>query len=338
MPAGNIADISIALQAAKGTPSAAGQHRSYLMGGGIDPTREVNDVEETSSSRLRSTAFVGQVSVEGEPQIAARPNILGLLLHGAMGAKAVSGASDPYTHTFTLANSQPYLTIWRMLGGALFERFVDCKIASLTFESEAGGVLAVTAGIVGLSSASKTTAETSVAAEVTEPFLHMDGKGQFVFEGAALSRISSMSIEIGTNVEASFGDAIVADAAEEGMHEITVTTEQTISDFAAWNRFHYGSASPADNAAPTPTVIELGAPGLSIKYSKRQANGTDATPERSLTFTATRVQIAEISGQEPNTDGSPITRTVTYKVYQPSGGGSGLTAVLKNGVASYPAN
>lgn len=337
MVAGNIADLSFSLQAVKGTPAATGQHRTYLTGGGVGPTREINDVEETSSSRLRSTSFVGQVAVEGEPVMAVRPAMIGLLLYAAMGAKAVTGASDPYTHTFTLANTQPYLTVFRMLGALLFERLSDVKLSSLAFESNSAGILQVTASLIGLSPAYKTTAEVTVQPETTEPFLHMDARSQMSFEGAAVSRIRRNRLVISTGAEAQYGDSIVGDDVSEGMHEITLETEQVISDFALWNRLHYGSATPADNAAPTPTVIELGAPGLDIKYTKRNSTGAAATPERSLQFTATRVQVSEIEPIESNTDGTPLARTVTYKVYQPSAGGSGLTAVLKNAVTAYTA-
>ena len=335
MPAGNIADIGVALQSAKGVASASAQHRVYLTGGGVAPDRTVADVEETSGTRLRAQSFVSQVAVGGEPSFAVRPASIGLFLYAAMGAKAVTGAADPYTHTFTLALTQPWLTVWRMLGGTLFERFVDCKLSSLNFESGAGGILTATAGIVGLTPSSQTSGE-AIAVEGVEPFTHMDGKGQFVFEGVTLSRVSAMRVNIGTGVEADYGDGITADGAEEGMIEAIIETEQTISDFALWNRFHYGTAVPADNAPPIPTVIELGAPGLSIKYTKRQASGAAATPERSLEFTATKVQIAAIEGQESNTDGSPLTRTVRYRIVEPASG-SGLTAVLKNGQATYPA-
>lgn len=337
MVAGNIADLSFALQAAKGTAASAGQHRTYLTGGGFGPLREINDVEETSASRLRSTAFVGQVSVEGEPVMAVRPKMIGLLLYAAMGAKAVSGASDPYTHTFTLANTQPWMTVFRMLGGMLFERFTDVKVASLVFESGSGGILQVTATLLGLTPQSKTTAEVTVQPETSEPFLHMDARSQLSFEGTPASRISQNRITIATGAEAQYGDSIIGDDVSEGMHEITIETEQFVSDFALWNRYHYGSASPADNAPATPTVIELGGGGLDIKYTKRQASGAAATPERSLQFTASRVQISEMAAIEPNTDGSPLARNVTYKVYQPAAGGSGLTAVLKNDQATYPA-
>lgn len=337
MVAGNIADLSFSLQAAKGTPAATGQQRTYLTGGGVAPAREINDVEETSSSRLRSTSYVGQVSVAGEPVMAVRPKMIGLLLHAAMGAKAVTGAADPWTHTFTLANTQPWMTVFRMLGGLLFERFTDVKVSSLAFESTSGGILQVTASLLGISPAYKTAAEVTVQPETTEPFLHMDARSQFMFEGSAISQIARSRLVIGTGAEAQYGDAITAGDVSEGMHDITLETEQVLTDFALWNRVHYGSASPADNAVATPTVIELGAPGIDIKYTKRGPTGVAATPERSLQFTATRVQIAELPPVESNPDGSPLRRSVTYKIYQPSGATSGLTAVLKNDQATYPA-
>jgi len=338
MVAGNIADLGFAIQTAKGTPSASGIERSFLMGGGVDPNETINDVEESSSTRLRSISYKARAEIGGSPQMAVRPNMIGLLLYAAMGAKSVSGASDPWTHTFTLAPTQPYISIFRMLGGVLFERFSDCKIGALNFESTASGILTVTAEIVGAIGAFKTTQDVVVAAEATEPFLHTDVKGQIVFEGSAISRVSAMRINLGTGVQGTQGDALTSDAVEEGMQEIVVETEQIITDWALWNRFHYGSATPADNAAITPTVVTLGAPGISIIYSKRQANGTDATPARSLTFTATSVQVAAIEPTEANADGSPLQRTVRYKIYQPSGGASGLTAVLKNGRSTYTAN
>lgn len=336
MVAGNIADLSFSLQAVKGTPAATGQHRTYLTGGGVNPDREINDVEETSSSRLRSTAFVSQVSVGGEPVMAVRPNMIGLLLYAAMGGKAVTGAGDPWTHTFTLANTQPWLTIFRMLGGISFERYADCKISSLNFESSSGGILQVTAAIAGLLPAFKTAAEVTVSPETTEPFLHMDARSQLLFESAHVSRISRVAVSIGTGVETVYGDQVAGDDVSEGMHDITIETDQTIADMALWNRLHYGSASPADNAAPTGGVIELGATGIDLKWTKRTAAGAAASPERSLNFTATRVQVAGIDPTEPNTDGSPLTRTVRYKVYQP-GSGSGLTAIVKNGTTTYTA-
>jgi hypothetical protein len=333
MVAGNIADLGFAIQATKGTPAASSSERSYLMGGGLQPARAVADIEETSSGRLRNSAFVQSVAVEGDPQMAVRPNMIGLLLYAAMGAKAVTGASDPYTHTLTLAATQPYMTIWRSLGAALFERFTDCKITNLTIEAGAGGVLTVTAGITGLSPAFQTAAEATATAETTEPFLHTDGKGQFLVETVAIASISRVSLSIGTGSAITYGDSITGDQVAEQMQAITLEVDQTISNFAEWNRFHYGTTTPTNNTPAIPGIIELAGTGIDFKWSKRTTAGVDATPARSLQITATRVQIAGITGQDTNTSGAPLTRTVQYRIYQPASG-SGLTAIVKNARAT----
>jgi hypothetical protein len=338
MVAGNVADLGFGIQAAKGTAATASINRSYLMGGGMAPARAAADIEESSSGRLRNSAYIQSVAVEGDPQMAMRPNIVGLLLYAAMGAKAVTGAGDPWTHTFTLFPTQPYVTIWRMLGAALFERFTDCKATSLAIESTATGLVTVTVGFAGITPQFQTAAEVAVPAEVTEPFLHRDGKGQFLVETVPVSALSRVALSIETGAEGVYGDGVAADQIVEQMIGITLETEQTITNFAEWNRFHYGSATPANNAPPTPGIIELAGSGLDFKWSKRDLAGAVATPERSLQLTATRVQIAGVSGQDVNASGAPLTRQVTYKIYQPSGAVSGLTAVLKNSQATYPAS
>lgn len=335
MVAGNIADLSLAIQATKGTAAATAAHRVYLAGGGFGPMREAADLEETTSSRLRNSAFISGFRAEGTPEFYVRPKMAGILLYGAMGAKAVSGAADPWTHTFTLASTQPYLTVWRTLGG-LYERFIDVKIAELNFSSASQNALRVSARLLGMTSQFKSAAETAATPETVDAFLHADGAGQFLVEAAAVSSISNIRVNIATGITLAYGDDVDADSANEGLQVITIETEQVISDYALWNRYHYGSTTPADNASPIRDVVELAASGVDFTWSKRTAAGAPVAPARSLQFTATRLQIAGISGMDANTSGEPLRRTVTYRVYQPASG-SGLTAVLKNGQSSYAA-
>lgn len=342
MPAGNIADISMAVQTAKGTPAtpgAATMSRVYLAGGGLMAVKETADLEETGGIRLRSGNYVTGVRASGTPEFFARPDMLGWLLWGVFGTKATTGSSDPWTHTFTLTATQPYMTFWRMLGAALFERFADCKIASLTLHSEAGQPLRVTAEVVGLGPASQTTAQTTATVETVAPFMHADAKSALTFEGSPVALIDNVTLTIAANVTTQQGDDVVPAQASEGMYDISLAVEQTLVDFALYNRMIYGTATPASNAVPSPNVIELtGAAIVDLKYSKRDSAGAVATPERSLELKADRLAIAEVTGIESNTNGDPLRQAVTYKVYQPSGGGSGLTGVLKNSKTAYAAS
>lgn len=343
MPASNIADLSMAVQTAKGTAAAGTpattMSRVYLAGGGLAAMKDTADLEETSSGRLRSANYVSQVRAGGSPEFFVRPEMIGWLLWAAMGAKATTGASDPYTHTFTLALTQPYMTWWRMLGGALFEKFMDVKVASLAFHSEAGGPLRVTAELLGLTPAFQTTAMTVATVETVDTFMHADAKALLMFEGAAVASIGTIDLTITNNVQISQGPDVVGFQVVEGQQDITLAVQQVITDFASYNRMIYGSNTPANNATPSPNVIELASSAvIDIGYAKRDAAGAVRTPERSLHFTADRLAIANVEGIEADPGGDPISQTVTYKVYQPSGGTSGLTAILKNGKSTYAAS
>jgi len=330
---GNTADIAFAIQAAKGTPATASSQRLYLMGGGVAAEKTAADIEETSSGRLRNSSFVQLIRAAGTPSFVVRPASIPLLLYGVMGAKAVTGAGDPFTHTITLAQTQPWLTVWRMLSSGLFERFTDCKIASLTLRSAAGGLLVAETSIVGLSPASKTTAEATAVVETTNAFLHSDGQGALLYEGAAIASIEGFTLAINANVSLQQGDAVTGNDLSEGMQDITLETIQTITNFAIYNRFVYGAASPADLATPSRDPLELaGSPaGIDFKWTR------PGTPERSIEILAPRVQVTAVTGIEANTNGDPIKSTTTHKVYQP-GSGSGLTAKIKNAVTSYVAS
>lgn len=341
MPAGNLADLSMAVQTAKGTaatPGASTMSRVYLAGGGVAAMKDTSDLEESSGSRLRSANYVSQVRAEGTPEMFARPTMLGWLLWGGMGAKATAGSADPWTHTFTLAATQPYMTFWRMLGAAMFERFADCKIRRLNFHSEAGQPLRVTAEVVGLAPANKTAAEATVAVETTNTFMHADGKALLQFEGSPVASIDNFDLDIVTGATLQQGDDVVPYQISEGMLDITLTVGQTITDFSTYKRMIYGVVSPADNAIPSPNVIELsGATIIDCKFAKRDSAGVVATPERSIQFTAQRLAISEVTDIEMNTNGDPLRQSVAYKVYEPAAG-SGLTAILKNSKTAYAAS
>ena len=334
MPAGNTADISYAIQTAKGTAATTPVARTYITGGGIDPERTTADVEETASGRLRSDTYVQQSRAGGTPAFWVRPTMIVPLIQGVMGTRVTTGVADPYTHTMTLANTQPYMTFWKMLQALLFERFHDCKVAGLNFASEAGGLIRVESEIVGLNPSSQTAANTTATPEAVTPFTHMDGKGQFKAEGVVIAQIRAAMVNIGGGADTWQGDGVTPDSVNEQMYDITIETEQNIIDYALWNRWHYGSATPANNAAPTPNVLEFtGVDAIDFKWSKRDAVGVAATPARTIQFVATRVQVTEIGAAEPNTSGETLTRNVTYRVVQPTGATSGLTAVVNNGNA-----
>jgi len=336
--AGNIADMGIALQATKGTPAATAQHRMRVTGPMPMPVRDVEDIVETTGQRMREGSFVARIRFEGSVGMVARPTFLGLLLYGAMGTKSVTGSADPWTHTFKLAAALPWLTVWTQLSNGQYVRATDCKVTGLRIESSAGGVMMVTATIMGrsfvnLASATWTTQMAAVTPENANPYLHADGAGALKVEGTAVTRIERAAIEIDNTGAMQYGDNITPENVTEALQTITAEVVENIVDFALWNRMVYGSATPADLATPARDPLELaGSPaGIDFKWLR------PGSPARSLEILLPRIQLVTLAGVEPNTDGNPIKQTATYRAYKPAVAADGMTAILQNGNATYPA-
>lgn len=337
MPSQSIYDLAIAKQTAKGTAATTATYRLRVAGGTPMPTRTINDLEETGTSRLRAQTFVASVGVEGTPETFVRLPSLGLLLYLAGGAKSVTGAADPYLHTITLANAQPYFTCWRMVGDLLYEKFIDCKVSALTITSEAGSPVRASFAITGIKSQSITlttfTTETGAATlDDGDPLMHYDGAGAFLVEGTAVSSIERIVLTLANNTALQQGDSVTAYDVSEGMRDISVETTQALDEVAMYNRFHYGTASPTTGTNPYTDPITLtGTNGIDFLWTQVAAA---PGPERSLRVQIPKLQVQAVGGYEPGTGGDPLKRTSTYKALAPTSG-SALTALVKNGVATY---
>lgn len=332
-----IFDLGIAKQTAKGAAAAAAAFRMRVAGAGSPmPNRTVNDLEETGPIRENIRSFVSGVAIEGAPEAHVRLPSLGLLLYLALGTKAVSGAADPWTHTFTPANTLPWFTMWRAVGDLLFERLVDCKITQLTLTSEAGQPVRVAFTVSGLraESIAEATFDTEAgAADLDDgaPLMHYDGAGKFLVEAAAVSSIERIVLGINNNAGLQQGDSLEGYDVNEGLRQVTVETTQVIEDVSVYNRFHYGSAAPAVGTRATRDVLELTG-GLDFEWEQVAAA---PGPERSLRVDADRVEVASIGGYVPGTGNDPLKRATTYRLRQPLAGGSSISAIVVNGETSY---
>lgn len=335
MVAANIANVAWAIQSSgKGTAASSSAFRCYMAGGDQPHSETVKeDFEETTGARMLSDAYISQVSAAGAPEFFLMPKMAGALLYGAMGSKAVTGSGDPYTHTFTHGTTLPYLTFWRMLANSLFEKFVDNKITHLKIHGESGKPIRITPTIMGLTPSFLSAAEATAAVEKTDRFLHYDGSGALLVEGTAVASIRSFDIDIDNGGALEPGDSLTPYDVSESRLEVVVATEQLVTDFALWNRLHYGASSPSNADTPTRTPLELaGSPaGLSWTWTRVASS---PGPERSLKVAIPRVQVDPFDDQ-PTTAAEPLRRTVTYRAYAPTDGSSPVTATLKNGVASY---
>lgn len=158
---GNQASFALAKQVSKGLPVTAYTDRLPFAGGSIGPSRAIDNLAETDANRDRGVAFLQNYGVEGSPEVYARDANIHHLLEAALGTIATSGATN-YTHTLTPANTLPYYSMYREIGGVLFEQFTDCKIGELTIAADAGMPLTAAMVVQGRSAQRLTVAPTNV--------------------------------------------------------------------------------------------------------------------------------------------------------------------------------
>lgn len=324
----NIANLRFAIQSAQGTPEATSDYGLYLAGGTqVGAMRTDEPFEETTGARMKADRYASEVHAEGAPEFYVVPNAIGALLYGALGAKSVTGAGDPYTHVFTPATSRPWFTFWRNLGDLIYEESSDCKIDQLVISGESGKPLRVTANVHGLRPRHQTAAETTATIETTNRFLFYDGDGALDLEGSAVASIRAFTLTISNNGELIPGDSLIPIDISEG--ELTVSLQITKLLLAASlrNRLYYGGASPSNDAEAVATVLELGGtPSVDFTFTRVAAS-------RSLQIELPRLALQPFELQ-PGTGNSPLTESLTFEALQPSGDDA-ITATLLNGQASY---
>lgn len=323
MPNRAVADLSFGIQPAKGTAASAA-YRTFLSGGGLGPHRTVRPLSGTHSTGFPERAGWAERFVEGDPEIFARPEPLGLLLYAALGSKSVSGASDPFTHTITPAAALPWLTFWRMVGdGTVIEQFVDCRIARLRIRSTHGQPLRVEMQVLGRV-ARRRTSNIGTAVTVTAPFLHTHGAGALQVNGAAVATIREIDLTIDNGYTVrpgSFGNGW--DVVGGAERDISARIRGQITNAQRYFAFHYGATSPADNTA----AVQDPETGGSLDFL------WTLSATRSLRLQVPSVFPASFEGYDPDPTHGTMVEERTYTALR--GGSAAMTATLRNGVSSY---
>jgi hypothetical protein len=170
---GNIATLSVGKQTAKGTPQATPTYKMKLTGGNPEARRDTIQLAETDATRQQGATVVVGSRVEGTSEHYIRPPSFGLLAYLLMGANADSGAG-PYVHTATPANSSPYATLFKAIGGTvLVDQYSDCWVQSLTARGAAGGALTCSVNWLGLTPLHGSS-DPVLTAEATTPLVYPD--------------------------------------------------------------------------------------------------------------------------------------------------------------------
>ena len=216
-----IGTVALGIQTAKGTPAANPTVKAfYNAAPSVKPYQNDARFSMTDSNRDAGDPYVTQIGVAGDVPVYCHAEMMALLWHLTLGANADTGSSDPYTHTATPANDQPYFTMWRMVGNTIFEKYTDCKINQLTIDGGAGSPLTATFNVMGITSTFLASDVTTVDPITTSPYLYMDGAGALKVDTVAYP-IHALNLVVNNNLSAFQADGYGIDNVDPGGRDIT---------------------------------------------------------------------------------------------------------------------
>ena len=153
------------------------------------------------ASGMLGEVFDGFTLVEGSIEMPLYYQGQGLIFELAFGTITTTGSGAPYTHTFTPNITLPSATIGVQRGSGLsnqYEKFIGCKISSLSISAEAGGEMTASIDFIGKNALTRATNETS-SFGTGASILHFHA-GTLEFGGASYN-VRSMTYTINNNLE-----------------------------------------------------------------------------------------------------------------------------------------
>ena len=222
-------------------------------GGAIAPN--IAQEKDDLTSGQRSSSSVYRSGAEPGTSILGRANLasMGMVLWGALGGKAVTGASAPYTHTFKLANTLPSFTLFEIIpdgAGIDVPRLAGAKVDSLELSWTGNGPLKVSASYKGraLSFGASGTASVTDETSLTTNFIPAGGTFKLSVDSGtpATALIKSGTITL-TNklVQQQYSGTITPGAVDAGWHDAICTFVLVPDDIDLWRTTVTGTSSGA---------------------------------------------------------------------------------------------
>lgn len=315
---GNVAWLGAGKQTAKGTPATAGVVLSGLAGSGrLAPTTDTDQLAETDARRDAGVTYAKLISVGGSPEFYARDTSIDFWLAAVLGSVVDSGTTN-FSHVITPTIALPYLTVWGMVGNALWEKGTDLQVSELVIRADTGGPLTVSPtlmglGITRLTADPSSTAFPSMQIESGPVYNMNDSVGAITIGGTVSAAISSFELTISNNLNLQQTNSITPHDLSAGRLDVSLAFDMGFEDLTEYNKYAYGSA-----AGTTPQAA-IFTQAMAFTF----AHGTN----NSIAFNFPSVSYEEFP-VEVQPDGSPI--VVSVRARAERNAGSMMTATVKN--------
>lgn len=243
-----LATVGVAKQSAKGSAESNALFAHGLTDGTVLSVEVDQSIEEHTSGKRASSA-VNRIAVMPAAEFTCRahPKTIGLYAYAALGAVATAG-SAPSTHTITLGDDLPYLTMFGTMAGNYY-KVQDVKVDELTMSWEGNEPLEV--GVTGMGTVLTvlSSAYTSTVNETADTYFRPVG-GTFSVDvdgasgTAATAKINSGEVSITNNAEQIMVSGnITPDDVVIGRQEVEVSFDITPDNLNIWRTIVTGSSA-----------------------------------------------------------------------------------------------
>jgi hypothetical protein len=225
--------------------------------------------------------------------------------------------TTPTLHTFTPANDQPFITVFKELGDSIFEKFHDCKFTTLNMEFAAGGDLTGSTNILGLDFERLAASPGGGVHDQDEPY-RVPG-ALYTVDGVADDAIASGSFNIEAQQTPIQTNRSTYSYIEPGPRTIGFAYERVYTSVAEYAKVYYGGPAgltPSLQVWENELELRYGpAGGPYVKYITPRAKYTEA-------------------GSDPDPGGAPMMLSTVGYADRPASGAITTIEVL-NEVTSY---
>ena len=271
---GNQAYLLSGIQTGKSVAITAWQDKHFFSGGNFSPSKNLDQLSETDSSRDSGDSYVTLTGVDGSPEVYGRLETIHRTLERVLGKRVTTGVG-PFTHVLTQVDALPYVTFGRMLGGTLFEEFTDCKVSEATFSAGTGAPLTVAQTVVGRGSkrlAAEWTAGLAPPAAPTSSPANFNN-ATVKLGGVETSLVSSFETTISNSASAQQTDDSVPFDVTEGSRDVSLGFDLIFETLTAYNEFHYQTGAGTTQGTELPSTsaefkFTLGANSVTFFYPK----------------------------------------------------------------------
>lgn len=323
--------VAIAKQTAKGTAASTAEFAIPVFEADFNPVQDRIRHEVADGNAYRPGGFITTNRAEGRAVFASFPDSVSRLLHAHMGADAVTGAADPWTHTITRSATQPWHTVWvkRPVPGGTYQwdRFEDVRARGLDIMWASGTQLKVGLDMLGLEAvvdASAPTITTTNSLDNSEEYHTWAGSTLLLDIDAtpAVTQVSNLqeaTIRLAyEGMEPIYTDEVTPQDIHQGLWSVEFSTSGFLQDYGAYKATFFGSDTASDTGLSSTIVkgsLDFTFPVGPVANADREM--TVAIPSVEFQMTAPAVDVSagpvpvQITGilSKP-ASGEPVTFTV----------------------------